>query len=211
MVKALIFDYNQVIADDFELHSKAYKLVFSRHGVEVHDSDLIELTAKINREKVAILAERYNVKTDPKILAAEKEDAYVELLDGKDFIYPGVEDTIEKLHKKYILGIVTGTTKKQFLISDKLAAQFQVKVLVGDYEKPKPNPEGLLKCIKSLGLESNECAYIGDAVTDIEAARNAGCKIAIGVATGNTSFERLEEAGADFVINSLKELLELNL
>ncbi len=211
MVKALILDYNQVIVDDFEWHSKAYKLIFLRHNVKIQDKDLFELTAKINREKIAILTERYNVKADLKILAAEKEDAYVELLQGKNILCPDVEETIEKLEEKYILGLVTGTTKKQFLISDKLAEKFKVKVFAEEYEKPKPDPEGLLKCIKSLGFKPEECAYIGDAVTDIEASKNAGCKTAIGITTGNTSYKELQEAGADFVINSLKELLKLNL
>jgi phosphoglycolate phosphatase len=41
----------------------------------------------------------------------------------------------------------------------------------------KPDPEGILKGCKELGIHPAECVYVGDHINDLKAGINAGTKI----------------------------------
>lgn len=73
--------------------------------------------------------------------------------------------------------------------------------------KPKPFPDGLLKIASDLDVDKSEVVYIGDALIDGTAAQRAGIEF-WGVATGETSAERLYEAGASKVFSSLSGVLD---
>jgi phosphoglycolate phosphatase-like HAD superfamily hydrolase len=57
-----------------------------------------------------------------------------------------------------------------------------------------------------LGAEPTECVLIGDSLSDIEGARNAGV-LSIGYANKPGKLERFTAAGADAVIANMGELL----
>jgi len=42
--------------------------------------------------------------------------------------------------------------------------------------RPKPDPQGLEVCMERLGVEPHETCYVGDAVSDVLASRNAGVR-----------------------------------
>jgi phosphoglycolate phosphatase len=73
--------------------------------------------------------------------------------------------------------------------------------------KPKPYPDGLLKVSSKLGFDGSEVVFVGDALIDGTAATRAGIEF-WGVATGETSSEKLYEAGASKVFTSLSGVLE---
>jgi phosphoglycolate phosphatase len=64
----------------------------------------------------------------------------------------------------------------------------------------------LNELIVESGIDVNDALMIGDSIYDIEMAVNAGIK-SIGVSYGVHSSQQLTAAGAERVINSLKELL----
>ncbi|TET11292.1 MAG: HAD family hydrolase [Candidatus Thorarchaeota archaeon] len=73
--------------------------------------------------------------------------------------------------------------------------------------KPKPYPDGLLKVSSELGVDESEVVFVGDALIDGAAATRAGIEF-WGVSTGETSSEKLYEAGASKVFTSLSGVLE---
>lgn len=73
--------------------------------------------------------------------------------------------------------------------------------------RPKPYPDGLLKVSSELGVDGSEVVFVGDALIDGTAATRAGIEF-WGVATGETSSEKLYEAGASKVFTSLSGVLE---
>ena len=54
----------------------------------------------------------------------------------------------------------------------------ETAVLCEDTGKHKPDPEPLLECLRRLELRAEEVLYVGDARSDLEAARNAGMAFA---------------------------------
>ncbi|MDN3356128.1 HAD family hydrolase [Actinomadura sp. DC4] len=70
----------------------------------------------------------------------------------------------------------------------------------------KPSPHLITRAVKELGADSAECVLIGDSLSDIEGARNAGV-FNVGYANKPGKLERFTTAGADAVITSMGELL----
>ena len=59
-----------------------------------------------------------------------------------------------------------------------------------------------------LGAKPENTLYVGDSDVDIQTAKNSNLK-SVGVTWGFRDRELLEEEGADFIINTPCELLEL--
>ena len=71
----------------------------------------------------------------------------------------------------------------------------------------KPKPDGLLLCVKEMGLLPEQCVYFGDSASDMLAAHNAGM-YAVGVSWGYQSLEKLMTGKPCEVIKSPKDLLK---
>jgi len=87
-----------------------------------------------------------------------------------------------------------------------LKGYFDVIQTRNESPNPKPYPDGLLLLLKQLGVSKSEAVYVGDAVIDAAAAKRAGMRF-WGVATGETSVEDLEQAGAERVFGRLEEII----
>ena len=71
----------------------------------------------------------------------------------------------------------------------------------------KPDPAPLLHAAELVGIEATNCAYVGDARTDIRAAKDAGMT-AIAAAYGYLDHnDDPDKWGADYLITSATELL----
>ena len=81
---------------------------------------------------------------------------------------------------------------------------FEASVCANDVTHCKPSPEIFLTAATRLGLQPEECIVFEDAVSGVEAAKAAGMKVV--TITTTLPRERLEEAGADLIIDSFDEV-----
>lgn len=97
-------------------------------------------------------------------------------------IYPGIIELLENLKSKNIfLSVYTGKGRKAALITlDKLniSGYFDMIVTGDDVENHKPHPEGILVFLNKFNLKKERVLMIGDAPSDIKAAKSAGVKVA---------------------------------
>ena len=129
--------------------------------------------------------------------------------------FPGAREMLKTLHrKKYNLAVVS--SKKDDLVKHGLELFglldcFNVVLGADEVKEPKPSPEGILKALDMLkenrDLEEikKHALYVGDNMSDMEAAKNAGIK-SCGVLYIKHPEEMLE-AKPDMVINKLTELI----
>ncbi len=80
-----------------------------------------------------------------------------------------------------------------------------VRAKLADGVKQKPDPEGLIKCMDDLGVNSSNTLYIGNSKEDMEMARNAQV---YGVFVERREYD-FGEIEADLTITSLEALREL--
>lgn len=97
-----------------------------------------------------------------------------------DYILP-YEHSKEVLHKLkkdgFKLGVVTNKQHNLTIVALKvidLEDVFDVIVGLNDVSKGKPDKEGILKAIDSLGGDIKTALYVGDNAVDLESANNAG-------------------------------------
>jgi len=121
---------------------------------------------------------------------------------------------LQKLSEKYLTGIVTGRPKEEAAIPLRKAGvedYFKAVVAMEDCEgKGKPNPFGILLCLEKLGAQATKDAcYVGDALDDIRAAKNAGIT-AIGCLPPRNRSEELrkmmQNIGAIKVVDEINEI-----
>lgn len=82
-----------------------------------------------------------------------------------------------------------------------IVAREQVKAM-------KPNPEPIKFALLKLNLRGYEVIMAGDSTIDVKAALKAGV-ISVGITSGVATRETLIEAGANYVVNSIRELPKL--
>lgn len=116
---------------------------------------------------------------------ADFNRAYVEL-HPQHFrgVYPGVPELLADLRARALpLGIVTGKSRSSWkvTIGHTPLGEFDALVFADDVAEPKPDPEGLLLALDQLSAKPDEAVYLGDSVSDMEAAVAAGVRPAAAV------------------------------
>lgn len=123
-------------------------------------------------------------------------------------IFPGLAEVVHQLAQAYPLAIVTGNTAaavQAFLERHGLAQAFQVLV---DVHQPGERYEKIGRAAEALGVPVGETLVVGDAVSDIRAAAQAGAKSAA-AGWGHQSPEKLQQAGPDYLVLKPTELMRL--
>lgn len=128
---------------------------------------------------------------------------------GREGLYPGAREAIERLHAVAgnLLGIATGkglAGVSRILAQHAIADRF-VTLQTPDHNPSKPHPGMLLRAMSETGAAPHEVVMVGDTVFDMELARAAGTR-AVGVSWGYHERDDLLGAGADVIIDSFAEL-----
>jgi HAD superfamily hydrolase (TIGR01509 family) len=117
--------------------------------------------------------------------------------------YPGVVAMLDALRALgCTLGIVTGKSSGAWEITHKAAGLGDFAVFVGDdhVREAKPSPDGLHLALERLGVTPDQALYVGDSVSDAQAARDAGVRFAAALWAKRSAdvpgfLERVREVG----------------
>lgn len=123
-------------------------------------------------------------------------------------LYPGIEEVLHYIHKRgRILAVFTGKgirtttiTLQEFHIDH----FFDYIVTGNDVVNHKPSSEGLRKIIDHFKLQPEEVLMVGDAVSDVRAAREAGVPIAA-VLWDSYAKETMLQMNTDFTFHNVHE------
>lgn len=120
----------------------------------------------------------------------------------------GLEQTLEAL-KGHKLALITNIGRKgidrMLLNNAALADRFGLVLTRDDLPYLKPHPWGIQKAMVWAGALPHETIHIGDSLSDLFAARNAGVKIGV-VLGGQNTTETLLRENPDLVLEKLSHL-----
>ena len=125
----------------------------------------------------------------------------------------GIEGVLERFKAEgRQLGIVTAKRRKTvdlaFAILP-LERYFDTVVTSEETEHHKPHPEPVLTALERLGSRPEQAAFVGDSPFDMGAGKAAGV-FTVAVAWGKIHpVERLLETGADTVVHTPEELIDV--
>jgi len=127
--------------------------------------------------------------------------------------FEGIERVLERLKcEGRRLGIVTAKRRRTVDLAFAmlpLEDYFAAVVTAEQTEHHKPHPEPVLAALDRLGSKPEEAAFVGDSPFDMGAGKAAGV-FTVAVSWGKIHpVERLLEAGADAIVDSPEELLDV--
>lgn len=135
---------------------------------------------------------------------------YSEHLLVRTRMYPGAADVLHYFKDKKL----AIATNKPLNLTEKILdglniSNFFNKAIGGDgVQNKKPAPEAIEIILRGLNISPKKAVFIGDSKIDIAAGKEAGIAT-VGAAYGFRGREELEEAGADAIIQDIKDLISL--
>jgi HAD superfamily hydrolase (TIGR01509 family) len=214
-LKAVVFDFDGVIANSEPLHLRAFQDVLADRGVTLSERDYYERYLGFDDAGVfrAIGAAREAGWRDDDIDAlVERKAVRIEQLErGGSILFPGARDVIQRAAARVPLAIASGALGveiRRILDREGLTSSFAAIVSADDPVASKPSPEpyslaiARLSQAKGIDLAAGDCAAIEDSVWGLESARAAGLRT-IGV---THTYPAEVIASADLIIPSLNDL-----
>lgn len=208
MIKAIIFDFDGVLAFTIPFHYAAWQRVLQPRGL-VADEQVMRLHEGSPAFRIVqAMARRHGVELDDetaKQYMAERNEIFLRTCDSKP--YPEIAAILDFCDRHQLVrAVATGTTlaNVQHVIDPALLQRFQVVIKQGDYTRGKPWPDPFLVAAERLGVAPDSCVVVENAPFGIEAAKSAGmfC-IAL-----TTTLAREHLLQADVIVESHADLLK---
>lgn len=216
MDKLVLFDIDRTLILSSEAHHKAFSEGFKKvYGVDtdieiINHHGMTEQQVIIEVLKKNGLDER-EIKSKIKECMKEMVDSFNKFIKNEKITpLDGVSGLLEELEKNnFLMGLVTGNLED--IARGKLKkAGINHYFKVGGFGNDDINRTNLVKLAIKRAEENfdlnfdNNVFLFGDAPQDMRAGKEAGTRT-VGVITGIYSKEQLENAGADFVVDNLRD------
>jgi beta-phosphoglucomutase len=185
-LKAILFDFDGVLAETENHHVAAWQRTASFMGLQITDEVAARAMEVDDREFLTDLFTEREIPVD-KVdeWVGRKQALTVELLRYAPRVYPGVVELVGALRGRARLAVVSGTWRENVetvLRAAGLADAFQLIVAREDVSRCKPDPEAYALALKKLRLSAQSVVAIEDSPTGLSSAREAGIRrlIALG-------------------------------
>lgn len=200
-MQAVLFDWDGTVADTWVAHAHAARAAITGIRGSAPTEPDIERFLLSPDEASSGLAPKEFMRVwqvmQPLYRAAQ----------SRVHAFDGIEKALSELREQgFALAVVT--SKRRWAVSAELRTlglleTFDAVICREDTRTHKPEPEPLLLALRQLGVES--AAFVGDAVTDIQAAQAAPMP-AVGVAWGWEGAARLLAQSPDAVCRRVEDL-----
>jgi beta-phosphoglucomutase len=211
VARAIVFDFDGVLADSEPLHLAAYQEIFAAMGVILtRDEYYANLLGYTDEDVFRIVGAQHGWNWNGGQIAAlisQKSEIFERVYASAGVLYPGAAACIERLAAAFPLGIASGALRHEIetvLTGAALVQHFRFIVGAGDTPNSKPSPDPYLRAAELHGLDPSECVAIEDSRWGIESAKTAGMKC-VGI---TNTYPASELTTADRVIASLDEFTE---
>ena len=123
-------------------------------------------------------------------------------------IFDGMAEVVKQLSIQHVIAIVTGNTTpavENFLIEHGILQCIRTIFAV---DQPGSKTEKILKAKSQLGKDKEAVYYVGDAASDIHAARQVSVK-SVAVSWGHQSLDKLVNAKPDHIVHAPREIIAI--
>lgn len=217
MIRALIFDFNGVLADDDPIHMEALRQVAQEEGMSFTDEEYLDRYLPLNDwDCFKLLFEKHSRPLDSSTLAElirRKSGHYFKAIAGKSVLFPEAAKAVRAATSKCPIAIASGARREEIihiLRQGNLDECFKVVVAAEDVEFGKPHPEPFRRAHEKLkeldaSLNVSDCVAIEDSIGGIQSAHEAGMRcLAIAHSYGP---ERLRGANPEWIVDSIADFI----
>ncbi len=221
MLRAIIFDFDGVVADNEPIHLAAFQDVLREQNITMTTEEYYDRYVGYDDKGCfeAVLKAHGRPRSSALIagMIAKKSRIFMDRLKARLRIFPGVQTLVQEASARYHLAIASGALRHEieFVLEQAgLRKAFTHITSAEDVAQGKPDPECFLHALNGLSrlprrngraepaVKAEECLVIEDTLAGIQAARAAGMKV---LAVANTHPAQ-ELHQADAVVTSLEEV-----
>jgi pyrophosphatase PpaX len=208
MIATVIFDFDGTIINTNDLIKEGLNKIAKRQrGCNLTPMELEILTGKTLEAQIA-----YIDATHVDSLVVEFRRWYELNHDEMARPFPGMVHLIRVLNELgYKIGIVTNNSR---IALDKglellgIDQWINCSITRDDVKETKPSPEGILKALSILEMDTDQALFIGDTAQDIVAARAAKVSSAL-VSWSHISPEKRVQINPDHTLESAENVLDI--
>lgn len=208
--RGVLFDVDGTLVDTNFLHTVCWAEALRQHGHHVTAAD-VHHAIGMGSDKLLeyVLGDDRDKDGDEAIVTAHK--TLYKQWWGRLVTMPGAAELLRGCAERGLLVVFASSASEEELqaLRDALDADDAVAEATssGDADASKPAADILSAALAAAELDASEAVFVGDAVWDGEAAKNAGLTF-LGLTCGGTPREDLEKAGAAQVWRDPAELLD---
>jgi len=215
MLRAIVFDFDGVLANSEPLHLRAYQEILAGEGVTLTERDYY--ARYLGYDDVGMLTTlgadrgRRWTRADIDRLVARKATRMEALERKHSILFPDAAAVVRRAAREVPIAIASGALGEEIrrvLEREQLIACFSAIVAAEDTPVSKPAPEPYRKAVELLArhagdeLAAADCVAIEDSRWGLESARTAGLRT-VGVAH---TYDRSALGAADLVIERIGAL-----
>ncbi len=208
--QGILFDLDGTLVDSLELILSSYRHTMARHlGREPADEEWLNTMGKPLRVQLQSFAETpEQLEAMFETYLAHNEANHQRLVQP----FPRVKDTVTALRRAgFKLAVVTSKIRNHALRELRtvgLEGLFDGLVSASDVDKPKPDPQPILRALQSIGIAAADALVVGDSLFDLLSARAAHVDSAAAL-WGPFDRIRLAPAKPDYWLDDVGDLLPL--
>jgi beta-phosphoglucomutase len=207
-IRAIVFDFDGVLANSEPLHLRSYQAVLAERGIALdrqeyyaHYLGYDDVTA------FRVITERRGLRWSDADIAEVLERKTVlfdDIVASSDVLYPEAIPCVRRLADAMPLGIASGALRHEIaaiLRRADLEDCFRFIVAAGETAASKPAPDPYRRAAELHGMPPGQCVAIEDSRWGIASAKGAGLRC-VGI---TQTYPADGLPGADAIIHSLDE------
>jgi len=209
---AVTFDLDGVLADSEPWWNQIDAKLLAEHGVTYRGEYHRNVLGVSYRLAVEFYKNAFHISASVEELMRRRGEIATDFFANRVGLFPYAKTTLEQLREmKLRMAVATSSVSasaRPFLERTGIKSFFDVIVTGDEVQRGKPHPEIYLQTAHKLGITSEACLVIEDALAGIAAAKAADMRVA---AIPDKRFvdPREYEMKASYVLGSLSEIPSL--
>jgi HAD superfamily hydrolase (TIGR01509 family) len=207
-VRGVIFDLDGTLTNSIEVYFTLFKEGLAAAGIDITRKEVLEpLSEGIGAWDHVIPMDLQDREDKIRQLKKRFRGDFMKALAQVKPL-PEVDRVLEVLADRGIkLGLVTDSPVSSLrpLEENSLVDHFRAIITRDDGFPRKPAPDGILECLRRMGVSPDEAISIGDALLDVRAGRAAGT-LTIGVMTGLASPRQFDAESPTALVDHVSDI-----
>ena len=206
--KLLVFDFDGTLADSEASIMESLQLVAQDLGIPAFDRDGARRSIGLPLRRTIEMGLGLAPEEAPEAVDLYRKH-YNEVALDLTHLFPGVDDTLDRLRHDYLLAVASSKSTQGLLLMMRHLGIYEIFSFISgaqDVQQPKPAPDMVLLALESMNIPAQECLVVGDTVYDIEMGQRAFTDTCA-VTYGNHSADELRCFNPSFIINAFPHLM----
>lgn len=209
MIRAVLFDFDGLLADSEPLQKAAWRSYLARHGYTLEPALIERMFGLRLTESAALVRDELALPASVEAVMAERDALFLASLPGTLQPMPGAAEAVAAVRRLGLRSALATSGHRRYIelaLHELALDQAFDAIVTGDMVvQGKPAPDIFLRAAELLGVEPGACVVVEDAPHGIAAARAAGM---FTVAVPNELTRALDFGEAQLICASLNEFRE---